>query len=141
MPDNCQDIIAALDRKIEDATNALGAAKQAALDIPALTADLSRLEAARKALAAPQTPKGRRKIGDAQRGRKRGTAPEAPKVAVPLHQGPGGVAVGVTCSQCHRPFDAGDSQHSCPVDGCEAIVHAAGCIAAHRVRWHKEPAK
>lgn len=134
MPDNCQDIIAALDRKIEDATNSLGAAKQAALDIPALTADLSRLEAARKALAAPQTPKGRRKIGDAQRGRKRGTQ-------VPVTDGHAAAPQAAPvrrCDVCKTILFLGAGR-KCPAEGCDAwLCSLQTCTVGHNDRWHME---
>lgn len=125
-PDDCRDIISALDRKIEDATSALAAAKQAAIDIPALEADLARLGAARKALAAPQSPDGRKRIGAAQRGRKRKEqAPEPVTPPVP------------TCSECHRP---GRVPAPCAADGCDAVIHAGDCWRTHYARWHGEKA-
>lgn len=63
--------VEALARESELLTAHLKEAREAAARIPAIEADLSRIAVAVKALGAPQTPEGRKRIGDGQRKRRK----------------------------------------------------------------------
>jgi chromosome segregation ATPase len=76
-----QHLIEAITAEIKDRTGKLAEAKQAALAVPELEADISRLQASLKALDARQTPKGRKAIGDAVRARKGRATTMAPPIA------------------------------------------------------------
>lgn len=73
--------VEALARESELLTAQLKEAREAALRIPGIEADLSRIEVAIKALGAHQTPEGRKRIGDGQKKRKKAT-PSASEVVV-----------------------------------------------------------
>lgn len=122
MTDATSKLISDLDTRIVSAKTELAEARQAASLASELEAELARLEAARKALAAPQSPDGRKRIGDGQRRRKK--------------KGP--ISEVAYCSQCHKPSDPVPLV-CCKTDGCEAAVHIA-CYDAHYNRFHSEGA-
>jgi len=109
-PDDCKELITALDRKIEARTSELAAARQAQLDIPMLEADLERLHAAKKALDAPQSPAGRRRIGEAVKKRAKKELP--------------------VCSECHTPIRPSHNMQLCMY--CDRLLHSAACSDQHR---------
>ena len=92
MTDATSKLIADLDTRIVSAKAELAEARQAASLAAELEAELSRLEAARKALAAPQSPDGRKRIGEARRKRK--AAPTALIGGVSAPAAPGAVLLG-----------------------------------------------
>lgn len=123
MTDATAKLISDLDTRIVSAKTELAEARQAASLAAELEAELSRLEAARKALAAPQSPDGRKRIGDGQRRRKK--------------KGP--ISEVAHCSQCHKPDDYA-SLRKCGADDCEAVLHPGECYNVHFDRFHLEGA-
>lgn len=109
-PDDCKELISALDSKIEARTSELAAAQQAKLDIPMLEADLERLHAAKKALSAPQSPAGRKAIGEA--------AKKRAKKELPI------------CAECGGPIRPSHTMQRCMY--CDRLLHSTGCADQHR---------
>ena len=123
MTDATSKLISDLDTRIVSAKTELAEARQAASLAAELEAELSRLEVAKKALGAPQSPEGRKRIGDGQRRRKK----KEPDAVVP------------TCSQCHEQIHW-SALRRCDADDCEAVLHVGECYDTHQKRFHSEGA-
>ena len=104
----------------------LETAKEAASRIPEIEGEIERLKAAMTALGAPQSPAGRKRIGDAQKKRTRGPKPPVPVTPTVEPQ----------CFECKR-YGGWGAVPPCPADSCEASVCAA-CLPKHNARWHQE---
>jgi len=112
--------VESLQGSIDNTKGLLEDAKAKIAAVAILEAYLARLEAAKLALAAPQTPSGRKRIADGQRKRK---GKEAPKQVIP-----------VKCAECH---EVGGSASHCTAPECDAFV-CNGCLARHQDRFHSE---
>ena len=128
MTDATSKLISDLDTRIVSAKTELAEARQAASLATELEAELSRLEAARKALAAPQSPDGRKRIGQARR-----------KKMEPISEAAQLAPNGMQCSQCHKPGNLA-SLLICPADDCEGSLHLGPCYDTHYRRFHLEGA-
>jgi hypothetical protein len=88
-----EEIIQKLDFHLESCRAALVNAEAAIRSVDDLRAEIARLEAAKKALTAPQSPAGRKRIGDARRKRKKAEGPQssllvtAPDSDLPVFKG------------------------------------------------------
>lgn len=132
--DDMKPIIEAIDARIADAKDALIEAMRSESAIPVLRAEVERLEAARKALTARQTPSGRKRIGEGVAKRAKVKAP-----SVPVGHGSASASASPLCAECKGMGTMGTATAPCTVDDCEAHVCTA-CVASHNARWHREVA-
>lgn len=117
-----QEIIQAIESDLERLRDELAEAKAAAARVKAIEAATERLTAALTALQAPQTPAGRKRIGEARRKRKPAAPDPAPTPSV--------------CCECRSAA----AMFSCPEPDCDAYVCGA-CKPSHDARWHKAVAR
>lgn len=127
-------LITDIKAEIETAKTALEVAQDHAARVPDLKAEIERLESALKALTAPQTPSGRKRIGEGASKRAKAKAP-----AVPVGLGSASGLLAPPCAECKGMGTMGTVTRPCMVDGCGAHVCMA-CIHSHNVRWHPEVA-
>ena len=80
-----EELAASLDERLQFCRAEIGRIETIILMTDDLRAEIARLEAAKKALTAPQSPAGRKRIGDARRRRKKAEMPlltaEGPEAA------------------------------------------------------------
>lgn len=132
------DILDQLHDRLQTAEADLATAKEAATRIGEIEAEIERLDAALKALGSPQTPSGRKRIGDGAAKRRK---PKSTMPAVPVGQ----AATAPQCSECHGFRTRGTATTPCTAiftsstEGCDAHVCGA-CWASHQARWHREAA-
>lgn len=124
-------LIADIKSEIETATTALEIAKDHAATIPDLEATIERLRDALKSLTAPQTPSGRKRIGEGAAKRAKAT----PRAKVPV----GEAATAPQCVECRGLGTMDTATTPCTVAGCDAHVCGA-CWPSHNARWHREAA-